>query len=818
MANLDSRFITTSDIDTYFVSNQTGLPLAGGIVTFYSDVNRTTLKPVYQLTGTPGNYTYAPLPNPITLSSSGTYQDGLGNNIVPYYYPFTSTPAANTGIQELYYITCVDSGFSPQFVRQGWPQAAGSGNTPASDAEIENYIPNGQFLAHNNIVSVTEPPITQYTFGSQTLDAQAIAQGGWYFVYTDANTAVFNNSFQQIPASGGWGMNSFPKFIFNFVCSQYNANALTRALQIQWRDVNKFSSGNPPGNTSFTLFFDARSNDGNTYTFTLNQVFYYGTGGTPSAPVVTPIATFSVGPSMSFVSQNIQNIAFAPNQGTIGTNGDDYVALQIQGPPSAWNVAFTDFALVEGSQNLTSFPIETNAEMLAGGVAGWMPTPDPTGLDLYLPLILTPQGMVFDRSEIGEIWGTINRTLPSYNHSLFCDGSVYVTSAYSSIGIPYSRLQAILFNTTYNVPMFGTGATFAQIDINSGATSQMILATNLAGSQTNPADGTTATGFTFTTTAPLSNAGHTAYGYKCFSNINGVVNFISTFSNGTHSSNNFAAGTSGMTFNDYNDASVTGPIFGAYTTALAASALAAGTATPGLYFTFSNHTIDYYVWFYVNGETDPAPGGTGIRCNLISTMAIIDVGNIIASVVNGQQTNAITTVAASNPIPDKSYFTFFANSQQYTVWYQVASTSVAPVVAGTIAYIQVTLLGTETAIQVATKTQIAINSYQFAVPDLRGVFLRGTDGNPVNWDLDQALRWSYGRILGNSTPGSFEFNEYTIHNHPGSSVISSNTQSTTQTSARGSTSAGTPVPLTIIADGGTETRPTNMYVDWYIKY
>src|SRR5579871_4733347 len=124
MATIDPRFICTSDLEALFRDNSTGLPLSGGILTFYSDVNRTVLKPIYQLTGTPGNYTYQPLPNPCVLSSAGTFQDAPGNNIVGFYYPFTGTPAENTGVQELYYITCLNSGFVPQFVRQGWPQQA----------------------------------------------------------------------------------------------------------------------------------------------------------------------------------------------------------------------------------------------------------------------------------------------------------------------------------------------------------------------------------------------------------------------------------------------------------------------------------------------------------------------------------------------------------------------------------------------------------------------------------------------------------------------------------------------------------------------
>ena len=132
-SGLDPRFICTSDLEELMRDKDSGLPLAGGIVTFYSDINRSVLKPVYQLTGSPPNYSYSVLPNPCTLSTVGTFQDGLGNNIVPFYYPFIGTPSQNTGEQELYYITVVSSGFVPQFTRQGWPQAAADqGGTPVA--------------------------------------------------------------------------------------------------------------------------------------------------------------------------------------------------------------------------------------------------------------------------------------------------------------------------------------------------------------------------------------------------------------------------------------------------------------------------------------------------------------------------------------------------------------------------------------------------------------------------------------------------------------------------------------------------------------
>lgn len=817
MANLDSRFFCTSDLDTYYVDNASGLPMSGGIVTFYSDVNRTELKPVYQLTGTPGNYTYSPLPNPCTLSSSGTFQDALGNNIVPYYYPFTGVPEDNTGVQELYYITCINSGFVPQFIRQGWPQAAGNGSGPSNDNEIDNYIPNGQFLSHNNIVSITEPPITQYSFGSETVDSQAIAQGGWNFVYTDANTAIFNNSFSQIPSSGGWGINSFPKFAFNFVCSEYNSNALTRDLRIQWPDINKFSSGNPPGTTNYTLFFDAKSNDGNTYVFTLYQIYYFGTGGSPSSPMVNEVATITVGPSETFTSYNINNINFAANQGTIGTNGDDYIALSIRGPASAWNAAFTDFLLTQGNETFTSFPVQTNDQMLSRGVAGWMPTPNPNGQDLYLPLILTPQGMVFDHTGIGEIVSTTNPSINSSSISsqwLLCDGSSYITSQYSAIGIPYSRLFNVYLNNGYsvltNIPLYGTGINYATSYISSGNTANIRLTVNNSGIPiAAAADGNT--GWTFSsvhigssTINFTSNAGgNTA------NEIENIGNFITP--NNSNSSN---AGTSPFTVSDNN-------LYTGITTEFAYSfsviTTAASSITGGEYFTFSNSSTDYYMWFKINGSgSDPAPGGTGIQVNLLSSYSASDVAMCIQDAMNMYQSSSIVV----SGLPSASqYWTFQTNPgssvRNFYVWYTVNNIGTDPKVSGSTG-INVMLTGSENAAEVASKTQLAINSYQFAVPNMQGMFLRALDPNGY-FDLDGSYRWSKIAGFSGVNLGTYEYQQFLGHQHQ----ILLNGQNGTPTGGQGpwllNQGPRNENPFTEVT-GGSETRPVNAAVNFFVRY
>lgn len=505
MATLDSRFFCTSDLDTYYVDNASGLPMSGGIVTFYSDMNRTVLKPVYQLTGTPGNYSFSPLPNPIVLSSAGTVQDGAGNNIVPYYYPFMGLPSDNNGAgsgdQELYYITCVNSGMVPQFIRQGWPQAAAGGPSPFNEGEVDNFIPNGQFLSHNNIVSLTEPPIINLTIATQNIDAQEIAQGGWYFAYNHGTNAEFTNSYKEIPLTGGWGINSFPRWAFNFQCSSPGSGSAVRDLWITWPDVNKFSSGNPPGSIPYTLFFDAVSNDSNTYQFTIYLIYYYGTGGSSASVFSDPITTISVGPGL-LSPHNITPINFLPpSPFTIGTDGNDFVGIAIRGPANAaFNAQFTDFVLAQGEDTFTSFPVQTNDQMLSRGVAGFMPTPDPTGLDMYLPLILTPQGMTFDQSIVGQI--VAKPQIAALPNELLMNGTAYFANQFSPVGIPYQRIANYLAANSVAgaisgtvqwgagvIPLFGTGADFVTLyNVTAALTTQFIIQIN------NPSSGGSATG------------------------------------------------------------------------------------------------------------------------------------------------------------------------------------------------------------------------------------------------------------------------------------------------------------------------------------
>jgi len=162
MANVpDNRFIAATSLEEYFVNNNTGLPLAGGIVSFWQDINRTNPKLVYELSGDPtvaGGYSFVPLPNPLILSATGNFQDANNNNIAVYYFPYDGLPATSQNTLDLYYITVTDSLLNPQFTRSAWPPIAEDLATSASGSPYENQISNSQF------VEVTFYPATTITY------------------------------------------------------------------------------------------------------------------------------------------------------------------------------------------------------------------------------------------------------------------------------------------------------------------------------------------------------------------------------------------------------------------------------------------------------------------------------------------------------------------------------------------------------------------------------------------------------------------------------------------------------------------------------
>ena len=768
---LDPNYVLMIPLQDVFVDKDGSGPLSGGVVTFYQDAvaGRSVLKPVYQISGLPpySDASYIVLPNPLILSSVGTFQDNNGNDIVPYLYPYD-----DNGNVQLYYITVYSSGGVFQFSREAWPNTGVANEGSVND--IINYVANGQFLLHNN----------QYINFATTVGADyvyQIAPGGWTFEKSTASTStdLITFPFQNTPSIDP-NQTANPKYYLRLVTTNFSGDA-RKDICLTFPDVNKFAGDPTNPNSEYTLSLQGYSNTGSPIMVTANLYHYFGSG--VSSPAATQIGTITLNP-LGASNTNIYNLTFTfgNNSGyVVGTNGDDYVKIALKFPNANNDSLISDFVLTPGDFTVTAFPQTPNDLMISQGACGYLPTPDPSGLDLYLPIVMGSTGFVYDASNIGKIYAGMYTT-PGLGE-LLCDGTGYLVSATSPDGVPYKRLFNVLLNaSTVNAPLFGGGINFVTASLNSAVNNILYISNNKAGVQTPAADssGGTATGFTFTNcTVGTSSSGIQARVYGT----TGVYFIVNV------------AGSPATPAVNHGGVASLAPVrsLGNSKQIFQITANAASTLTnmggAGYYLQYSNTSDPIFIWFQVTNETQPSGSGTALKVVLLSTNSPQDVAYAMAAAVPGCESDFVACGDGAS-LTGGDYFTFHANSQEYVVWYTVQGVGVQPNVTNAI-YIPVAVLTLDTNSEVAAKTQLAINSTYVAVPDLRGVFLRGADPNGF-WDVEFQNRWSFLQFLTGAKLGTFEVDSM-YSDAPGS----------------GGSAQGYPV---------AEVTPVNAYVNYFIKY
>ena len=151
-----TSYYYSSPLQQQLIDKDTGLPLAAGVVKFWSDFARTVPKNVYYQTDAGGDpaFTILGINGVVTLSSIGTFVDGSGNNVVPFLWPYIgdpstvpSTPLPNA---EPYYISVYSQ--SPGLVLQ---------------FDVNHWPPNAKSSAASTSGSTTTK-VTIYTSGSTT--------------------------------------------------------------------------------------------------------------------------------------------------------------------------------------------------------------------------------------------------------------------------------------------------------------------------------------------------------------------------------------------------------------------------------------------------------------------------------------------------------------------------------------------------------------------------------------------------------------------------------------------------------------------------
>jgi hypothetical protein len=449
MPTLDPAYISSTPLQWYFVDKDTGAPLAGGVVTFYEQDNQTVLKPIFELSDSAPNG-FIELPNPIFLTSVGTFSDDNRNDIIPYFYPFDAN-----GNPQLYFVTVYSSGGVLQFTREDWPpNMVEGGNEPSTQNNLLNYAANGQFLLHNN------HPIMQTitTIGTDTVSF--IAQGGWTFEKDSTSTSTDTVSFiREISASTNPNVDANPRYFFQIATNGTDTNYTRKDLCLNYPDVNKFAGDPTLDSSNYTFSFQGFVSSGGVISVEIILRKIFGDGGSADSEVL--LGTIALN-----TSEDIYNISFTfgENSGdNVGATDSDYLQLCIRFPNSAQTVQLTDFVLTPGVTPVAAFPQTPNFEFIRDSTIGYLPTPEGDGSDLELPVLITDQGSNYDFSRVGQVIQAFYTPAYAANFPLLlCDGSVYISSNYSDLGVPYTRLANMLIANSAipNTPMFGTGPNY----------------------------------------------------------------------------------------------------------------------------------------------------------------------------------------------------------------------------------------------------------------------------------------------------------------------------------------------------------------------
>ena len=174
------------------------VPLAAGVVSFFSDLANTVPKNVYALNNTMP-YEYISVGSVLTLSSIGTFVNpNDGTNFIPFMWPFVGDPNVDEATSpEAYYITVYSSTGIEQFTVHNWPPNSSGGGSSGG--------------------GTTSVLVTPYTSGTPTWTINAKTQ----FVMFECigggggGAGCSNSSASQCNAGSGGGAGGYSRTTVN---------------------------------------------------------------------------------------------------------------------------------------------------------------------------------------------------------------------------------------------------------------------------------------------------------------------------------------------------------------------------------------------------------------------------------------------------------------------------------------------------------------------------------------------------------------------------------------------------------------------------
>ena len=765
-----------------------GLPLIAGKIEWFKATDHNTNKAVYETDViTPPATTPPAYDNPHTLDSAGSMPAPYYADDEPYYI---EVRASDTTLIQSY---------------DNYPSSTGEGPTVVTEFDPTNYLLNPQFRFHYQ---------EEYTNDDlNTTDEVLIAADNWIFKRNNTsatNTITFNEF-----VLGQTDVPENPKYYLRYACTAIGAGGETQKDILQKiRGVESLSG------ETVTINIRGRSSTNSQIQIAVIQNF--GTGGTPSDPVETlTLEQLTTDWEEYTITLEIPSISGK----TLGTDNNDSLEIGVRLPLDIISeVDLTNMQMNKGDE-LLEFNYKTYemSEIEKKGIEH----PDLTDDDIHLPVWTeTDHSYQVARHEVGHLkpFASGKTIIKGY---LLCNGDTYKAADYipgTDDKLTYRRL----FNEIGNRYGSGSDGFFCYV-LGGSATDQCICRNSNAGAVTDWSDNDT--GFSFsnyidgTDTPEMSPAWHDTHTIRVTNTSNGNVT-DATAGTAHVSISIVQQGTASLP--EITDIEVTAEI---------------SSWSGGEYFTIHGTATSFYVWFRVEGVgTDPAPGGTGLRVDLTQEYnGSNQIAYQILEVLKGAEFTQITCNAAST-LSGGEYFNFNGRLESWYMWYEVAGNGTDPAPGGKLGS-KIELDGTETAAEVAAITVDMLNSIYFNVPKYNGYTLRGNDFDGSH-DQDRSARTPnhaiYGGNAGINAVGTTQNDEFKAHDHVarmwvgnvahtdhcfsiglGTSDGASVVGGIDQTSGQGwrSTFARSGQQIIDIENtGGNETRPKNIYVNWFIKY
>lgn len=327
MAINTNLLVAAPMLQDYLVDNATGAPLANGTISLYQDNSRTTYKNWYYQSGSPGNYTYITLPNPLTLSATGTITDDNGNDTIPFYYPYDETDNATP---QPYYIVVTNSNGQQQFTRQNFPFLNVDSSPTNYNQTLRNYIVNNGFWRNAGAANVSSSLL--YTLAPSNhegiVSANNVGNSSAPDIVflknkTGATDSVTFNEFNTSTAVTSFANDITPEYYVNMQCTGSTTGETQKCLQ--WPislHVNTLSG------VEATVTFWAQNVSG-TNTMTVSIYQFLGTGATSPSPAV--VQTFNL--TQDWKQYTTEPFAFpTSNNAVLGVGGDDALFIQFGFP------------------------------------------------------------------------------------------------------------------------------------------------------------------------------------------------------------------------------------------------------------------------------------------------------------------------------------------------------------------------------------------------------------------------------------------------------------------------------------------------------